>query len=403
MGLLGWGRVYCGSAYAGIVREEPGDRTSFTYDPGYAGADIAVTLKVADGRIVSENGLLAFFDNLVAEGWLEQAQSKALGKREASRFELLVGFGRDCAGAVSVVPPEQRGRARFPAPAEDARELAASVGRSSLSGVQPKLAMVRDADGFRPVGDGELSTHIAKFGAARHPEIIENEYLCMVAYGALVPDDDVAEVAVHRLPALGDALIVTRFDRVKNTKEGTIKRIAFEEFNQILGHRSRGKYDGDYAELPKLLGAVAPFPAVTTFKVLRRILASFLLGNTDLHLKNLALFTGLDTPSLTPVYDQVCCEQYGYRDTALTILGAPQRLSDVKAKHIIRLAECYVSNASVLAGLVTKLETRLPLVARRIREAEVGSMRLKEELIANMEKRWNGTFSLIGKALSTPQ
>jgi len=48
MGLLGWGRVYCGDAYAGIVREEPGDRTSFTYDPGYAGADIAATLKNAE-------------------------------------------------------------------------------------------------------------------------------------------------------------------------------------------------------------------------------------------------------------------------------------------------------------------------------------------------------------------
>ena len=36
-----------------------------------------------------------------------------------------------------------------------------------------------------------------------------------------------------------------------------------------------------------------------------------------------------------------------------------------------------------------------------IYEADLGTLILKDKLIEMVKKRWNGTFSLIGKALST--
>jgi serine/threonine-protein kinase HipA len=47
-----------------------------------------------------------FFDNLVVEGWLETAQMRLLGKHQVNRFELLLAFGQDLAGAVSVIDQE---------------------------------------------------------------------------------------------------------------------------------------------------------------------------------------------------------------------------------------------------------------------------------------------------------
>ena len=35
MATLLWGRVYYHAHFAGILQEEPGDRTSFTYDEAY--------------------------------------------------------------------------------------------------------------------------------------------------------------------------------------------------------------------------------------------------------------------------------------------------------------------------------------------------------------------------------
>ena len=90
--------------FAGYLREEPGDRTSFTYDEEYLNAalpPIAHSLPLRTEPFINQVGLLPFFDNLVAEGWLEKAQSRFLGKMDASRFELLLAFGQDCAGAVS--------------------------------------------------------------------------------------------------------------------------------------------------------------------------------------------------------------------------------------------------------------------------------------------------------------
>jgi serine/threonine-protein kinase HipA len=166
MAELLWGQVYYGAQYAGVLRQEPGDRCSFTYDPAYLAspsAQIAWTLPLRETPHVSQLGLHPFFDNLVAEGWLAEAQTRLLGKRQASRFELLLAFGQDCAGAVSVLDPKPARISRSGIDPADSRELAVSKGRASLSGIQPKFALIKDGKQFRPANAGQISTHIAKF------------------------------------------------------------------------------------------------------------------------------------------------------------------------------------------------------------------------------------------------
>jgi serine/threonine-protein kinase HipA len=46
----------------------------------------------------------AYFENLVAEGWLRKVQAQAQRISEGDRFGLLLENGRDLVGAITVLP-----------------------------------------------------------------------------------------------------------------------------------------------------------------------------------------------------------------------------------------------------------------------------------------------------------
>jgi serine/threonine-protein kinase HipA len=156
-----WGKVYYDDAYAGQLRQEPGDRCAFTYDPTYLAEElpaIAFTLPRRADPHISERGLHPFFDNLVAEGWLRNAQARALKVDPGNRLALLLAFGHDCAGAVSVIDPAPVGQLSIDS--GDAVTNAALASRASLSGIQPKLLAVQEGKGFRPAR-GDENSHFA--------------------------------------------------------------------------------------------------------------------------------------------------------------------------------------------------------------------------------------------------
>src|ERR1700741_4082556 len=136
-----WGKVYYNdNLFAGELRQEPGGRCVFTYDTSYIEAKhpaIAFTLPLRAEMYMSEQGLHPFFDNLVAEGWLRNAQARALKVDTSNRFALLLAFGHDCAGAVSVIDPAPASEPAIDM--DDPVARAALSSRASLSGIQPKL------------------------------------------------------------------------------------------------------------------------------------------------------------------------------------------------------------------------------------------------------------------------
>jgi len=163
---------------------------------------------------------------------LRNAQARGLRTDPNNRFALLLAFGQDCAGAVSVVDPAP---VKEPTLETDDSTAAAALGsRGSLSGVQPKLLAVKDGDKYRPARRGETSRFIAKLPSGALRDIVENEYLTTIAVGALLPDDSTVEAKIARIEGVQNrALLVKRFDRLPSGA-----RIHFEEFNQLLGRRS---------------------------------------------------------------------------------------------------------------------------------------------------------------------
>jgi len=398
-----WGKINFKDIYAGRLQEEPGGRVTFTYDASYLDTKqpaIAHTLPLQSKPHISESGLHSFFDNLVAEGWFRNAQAKALGVNPSNRFALLLGFGFDLAGAVSVIDPEAQEHKDLDH-ADDAT-LAALLGRGSLSGVQRKLLVVKDGKQYRPVRPGELSTHIAKLPSGNLTDIIELEYLTTQAVKKLLPNDDVVDMKIVTIPSIEErSLIIPRFDRTS-----TGKRIHFEEFNQLLGKRSGDdKYDGPYEEMGEfILNTQGCIPAEAD-RLLQRILASLLVGNTDAHFKNFAMFHTRDGLRLTPSYDLVASAIYPeYYTIALSVGGAANlTISKLLPKHLLQMGSSFGVGDEAIIAAIEMIGKRLPSTLQVISESNIGTKTLRDKIIDKMEKRWNGSFKLTGQLLSKRQ
>jgi serine/threonine-protein kinase HipA len=401
-----WGKVYYNNdSFAGELRQEPGGRCAFAYDAAYLEAKkpaIAFTLPRQSAPLICEQGLHPFFDNLVAEGWLRNAQARALKADPNNRFALLLAFGHDCAGAVSIIDPAP---ITEPSLNTDDQTAAAALGsRGSLSGVQPKLLAVKDGNQYRPARRDETSQFIAKLPSGALRDIVENEYLTTIVVGALLPDDSTVEAVIAPLEGVQKrALLVKRFDRLAS---GT--RLHFEEFNQLLGKRSGDdKYNAAYEDMASFIRTTPGCVPADAWRLYRRVLTCFLTGNTDAHLKNFAMFHAQGGMQLTPAYDLVAAALYPeYTTLALSINKAQNLVLDgVKPKHIVALGEASGLDAKTITDTLEKLDGRRTAAEKAVKAAaeKIDAKDLGDNLLNLMERRWNGTFSSTGQYLLKKQ
>jgi serine/threonine-protein kinase HipA len=137
------------------------------------------------------------------------------------------------------------------------------------------------------------------------------------------------------------------------------------------------------------------------YRLYLRILGGLLLGNTDMHFKNFAMLHTSGGFRLSPSYDQVAAALYDYKTIALAIGGVSDlSWSDLKAKSLVRLGEDFGLSAAAIRMAHEKLAKRKDAMLDTINENEFAPKRAKDDLIKLVKRRWNGTFSLIGRALS---
>ena len=399
-----YGRVYYQDTYAGRLQQAPEGRCTFTYDPAYLAAKhpaLSFTLPLQAAPLISEPGLHPFFDNLVAEGWLRNAQARALRIDPGHRFALLLAFGHDCAGAVHVVDPDPIAEPKLDM--GDPATTAALTSRASLSGIQPKILAFKDGERIRPARRDETSTRIAKLPSGSLRDIVENEFITTAANRALLPEDDIVDVEIGTVEGIeGRALIVTRFDRLRHG----LKR-HFEEFSQLFGRRSgNSKYDASYEDMAHFIRTTPGCAPADALKLYRRVLTCILTSNTDAHLKNFAMFHTRDGMRLTPAYDLVGAAVYpDYQTFALRIGNAELRLSDIKPKHLISLGEAHGLNATLINDTIQRLDHHRKAAEKSVRAAakKADAEALGDSLLELMERRWNGSFASTGQFLSKKQ
>lgn len=285
-----------------------------------------------------------YFDNLLPDNPQIRSRIRSRFKTpSAEAFDLLTAIGRDCVGAVQLLPPGEQPLGWNSIDATPLKEAqverilqevtaAKPLGRDeddafriSLAGAQEKTALLGMAGSwFRP-HRATPTTHILKLplgviGGFRgdFSDSVENEWLC----GRILTGLDLP-VAFSTMERFGEqrALAVTRFDRrwigaeegdverkgFKPSKDAWIARIPQEDFCQATGRPQTQKYEADggpsIAEGLELLANSDQARTAQTHFVLAQ-LAFWLLAATDGHGKNFSIFHRVGgTYELTPLYD----------------------------------------------------------------------------------------------------
>lgn len=328
----------------------------FTYEPTWiesaAARVISLSLPFLPGNAAHKGDVVAhYFENLLPDSDAIRARLQSrFATASTDAFDLLTAIGRDCVGAIQLLPEGESpvGFDRIEAEtltesgAEQMIDAALSGGRVlgqkepddfriSIAGAQEKTALLFHRGRWcRPLG-ATPTTHILKLPLgfvgnlrADMKDSVENEWLCsrlMQAFGLETAHCDIAEFGRHKV------LVVQRFDRALADRRWIV-RLPQEDLCQALGVATARKYEAEggpgMRDILRVLDGSARAEADKRAFVKAQIVF-WLLAATDGHAKNYSIFHERGgTYRLTPFYDVL---------SAWPIIGrGPNLLDPRKAK-----------------------------------------------------------------------
>ena len=354
---------------------------------------ISLSLPITADREIRGPVVDHYFDNLLPDNAdIRRRIRDRFHLRSQESFALLEAIGRDCVGAVQLLPPDQppTGWDRIDATplstAAVARILAnvaapAPLGgmyvndedfRISSAGAQEKTALLKLGHTWHRPGGATPTTHILKLplgiiGNFRgdFSNSVENEWLCsqlLGLWGLPVARTEIATFDDQR------ALVVERFDRrwvgvepkrvaargFKPPSGAWIARLPQEDFCQATGRAPTQRYERDggasMAEILQLLRASASADSDCAHFLLAQ-LAFWLLAATDGHSKNFSIrLEAGGTFLMTPLYDVLSAwpvigrgaRHLAYQDAklAMAVVGRNRhyRLQEIQARNWHALA-----------------------------------------------------------------
>jgi serine/threonine-protein kinase HipA len=281
-----------------------------------------------------------WFDNLLPDSAeIRQRLRQRFGTGSTGAFELLTAIGRDCVGAVQLIPsdttpPDPHRIESHPITDSQVAALLRGVTttrplgmgdhpdefRISIAGAQEKTALLRLRGAWHVPSGSTPTTHILKLplGLIGHMRVdmrdsVENEWLCMHLLGEF--GFPVANTEIGRFSDdIGEekVLVVERFDRelagVPNSRRKWITRLPQEDFCQALGVPAARRYEADGG--PGISDGLALLadsnePTEDSIAFAKAQLAFWLLAAPDGHAKNFSIFLHRHGYVLTPLYDVI--------------------------------------------------------------------------------------------------
>jgi serine/threonine-protein kinase HipA len=362
---------------------------SFEYSPGWSAArdayDLSPSLPRRAGTIVdgaSERPVQWFFDNLLPEEQAREVFAKEAKLAANDAFGLLAYYGKESAGAITLLAAGEAATTRsgYRALTNKAlHERIAKLPRQSLAadapkrmsnaGAQHKLAIcVRDGQLFEPLGSTP-STHLLKpdhVDAESWPSSVANEYFVMslaARLGLAVPP-----VQLRYVP--DPVYIIERFDRQMRGEHA--ERLHIIDACQALGLDRTFKYQQATAESLIRCIDLCANRARARQSLLEWVLFNTLTGNGDAHLKNLSFRVHPDGLELAPFYDLVSTESYRagpdnqprWPKCNLSIqIGGARTFGSVSREHFNAFADQLGVNARAALRLLEQLTTTITAAA----------------------------------------
>ncbi|WP_436127673.1 type II toxin-antitoxin system HipA family toxin [Acidovorax sp. LjRoot117] len=352
--------LWMNGAFVGTWSLAPNAPDMLQYDPTWASSEqgraLSLSLPFTPGNAPHRGDKVrAYFENLLPD-------SKDIRERVARRyrmgstdaFDLLSEIGRDCVGALEILPDGQASAGITPLQAEPLSDaqvaevlrgtttpntlgLASSDDdfRISIAGAQEKTALLHHNGQWHLPRGSTPTTHILKLplGLIGGMKIdmrdsVENEWLCSLVLREFgLPVAACAPVQFEDMTALS----VERFDRAwwdSPTGDRRLVRLPQEDLCQATGTPPGAKYEADGGPgmvriLDVLEGSMAREQDRRTF--FQAQVLFWMLCATDGHAKNFSLFLRpAGRYQLTPLYDVL---------SAYPVLGeGPGKISPFKAK-----------------------------------------------------------------------
>lgn len=342
--------VWMNGERVGTWVTHPAKPDEFGYTPEWLTTDgarpISLSMPLRPTEYKGET-VTAYFDNLLPDSRrIRERIQRHFGASSSGAFDLLAEIGRDCVGAIQLLPdsvptPEVRKIEGVTLTRKDVEHLLADllrptlVGtvesdnfRISLAGAQEKTALLRlNEKWMRPKGTTP-TTHILKLpigtggGGIDLTTSVENEWLCaeiLREYG--VP---VAQCSMDRFGEQ-QVLVVERFDRRISSDGSWIVRLPQEDLCQATGVPSDRKYEADGGPgIRKIMGLLLGSSRADEDRrdFFKTQILYWLFCAIDGHAKNFSLFLEAGGGyRLTPRYDVL---------SAFPVLGTSKRMLSPK-------------------------------------------------------------------------
>lgn len=289
---------------AGILTENDAGY-EFRYLPEYISHEkakaVSMTLPLQDKAYTSPV-LFPFFDGLIPEGWLLDVALRNTDISILDRMSLLLTCCKDCIGAVSVIPLEEKeeamcnclycyrpllkgekdmhtacikkffGTATLPVldyTTEQLDQLALQIiqDQTSLTGVQPKLSLhLKEHEGSKRLTIvGLWGGYICKPQTSQYEMMPEAEDLTMhLAEVARI------EVVPHTLMRMADDTLCYLTRRIDRTSTG--EKIAMEDMCQLTERQTEHKYKSSYERIGKAVLKYSSLPKMDVTNFLELVL-----------------------------------------------------------------------------------------------------------------------------------
>lgn len=317
---------------AGHIAGNSAADACFSYDESYLSRPnakaISLSLPLQKTAFLPRQTQI-FFEGLLPEGFTRRSVAQSLHVDENDYLSILHALGKECLGAVRIIDESDVDAASdyTPLSIEQVRALAEEgatkstelvvASHLSLTGASGKVGLYYDGKNwYLPQGNAP-STHIVKQSHVRLEHIVPNELLCLQTaknLGIATSDSFIINTGTGNDEQI--LFATKRYDR-KFISQKTIRglpvplRLHQEDFAQALGIRSADKYEKNHAGYLKsmfaLLRAHSADPIADQLALWNYVIFSYLIGNTDNHIKNHSLLYAddLQTIRLAPAYDMV--------------------------------------------------------------------------------------------------
>ena len=197
------------------------------------------------------------------------------------------------------------------------------------------------------------------------------------------------QVVPHGLIKVDDrfAYITKRIDR--HIIRGKADLLAMEDFCQLAGRQTVDKYKGSYEICGKIIKKYSSYIGFDLSEFFLRIVFSFAVGNSDMHLKNFSLIEeapGSRVFKLSAAYDMLPVNVILPSDKEQTALTVHGKKRNIRRKDFMFLADSCGISEKAAGNLMESVLRRKEKLEQICRQSQLSKIQ-QEQVLTLMEER----------------